>query len=142
MLLVKKSLSSSSLVCGSSKITCGNHLLQHRLLQNEKEHLIVKVRIDKGRKFDDANVVDRLQNHVLHSRSKHVDIKHHCIQDLVENKVVSLEFFPIESPIANNVTKPLDISRIGSLRSPLGLYTLCLIASRTYLRLLLHIIES
>ena len=77
----QKSPSSSSLVCGSSKIACVNHLLEHRLLQNEKEHPIVKVRIDRGRKFDDANVVDRLKNHVLHSRSKHVDIKHHFIQD-------------------------------------------------------------
>ena len=33
----QKSPSSSSLVCGSSKIACVNHLLQHILLQNEKE---------------------------------------------------------------------------------------------------------
>ncbi|KAJ9680449.1 hypothetical protein PVL29_019700 [Vitis rotundifolia] len=121
----QKSPSSFSLVCESSKIACVNHLLQHRLLQNEKEHPIVKVRIDRGRKFDDANVVDRLNNHVLHSRSKHVDIKHHFIQDLVEDKIVSLEFFPIKGQIANNVTKPLDVSRFESLRSPIGLYTLC-----------------
>ncbi|KAL6340381.1 hypothetical protein AAG906_006034 [Vitis piasezkii] len=82
-------------------------------------------RIDRGRKFDDANVIDRLKNYVLHSRSKHVDIKHHFIQDLVEDKVVSLEFFLIEGQIANNVTKPLDVSRFESLRSPIGLYTLC-----------------
>ncbi|KAL6313664.1 hypothetical protein AAG906_010082 [Vitis piasezkii] len=63
----KKSPSFSSLVCGSSKIVCVNHLLQHRLLQNEKEHPIVKVRID-GEEFDDANVIDRLKNRVLHSR--------------------------------------------------------------------------
>ena len=80
--------------------------------------------IDRGRKFDDANVVDRLKNHVLHSISKHVDIRHHFIQDLVEDNVVSLEFFPIESQIANNITKPLDVSRFESLRSTIGLYTL------------------
>ena len=44
----KKSPSSSSLVCRSSKIAYVNHLLQHRLLQNEKEHPIVKVRIGGG----------------------------------------------------------------------------------------------
>ena len=97
-----------------------NYLLQHRLFQNEKEHPIVKVGIDRGRKFDDANVVVRLKNHVLHSRSKHVDIKHHFIQDLIEDKVVSLELFPIEGQIVNNVTKPLDTSRFESLRSPIG----------------------
>ena len=88
----QKSPSLSSLMCGSSKIACVNHLLKHRLLQNEKEHPIVKVRIDRGRKFDDANVVDRLKNHVLHSRSKHVDIKHHFIEDLVEDKVFTRVF--------------------------------------------------
>ena len=133
MLLVKNLLH-HLLVCGSSKIACVYHLLKHRLLQNEKEHPIVKVRIDRGRKFDDVNVVDRLKNHVVHSRSKHVDIKHHFIQDLVENKVVSLEFFPIEGQNANNVTKPLDVSRFESLRSPIGLYSL-LTTSRTCLGL-------
>ena len=64
------------------------------------------------------------KNHVLHSRSKHVDIKHHFIQDLVKEKVVSLELFPIEGQIVNNVAKPLDTSRFESLRSPIGLYTL------------------
>ena len=51
-------------------------------------------------------------------------MKHHFIQDLVEDKVVSLEFFPIEGQIANNVTKPLDVSRFESFRRPIGLYTL------------------
>ena len=65
------------------------------------------------------------KNHVLHSRSKHVDIKHHFIQDLLEEKVVSLELFPIEGQIVNHVPKPLDASRFELLRSPIGLYTLC-----------------
>ena len=117
----QKSLSSSSLLCGSSNIACVDLLLQHKLFQNENEHSIGNVRIDKGRKFSDANVVDRLKNHVFHSRSKHVDIRHHFIQDLVEDKVVSLEFFPIEGQIANTPTKPLDISWFNSLRSPIGL---------------------
>ena len=91
------------------------------MFQNEKERPIVKVRIDWGSKFDDANVVNRLKNHVLHSISKHVDIRHHFIQDLVEDNVVSLEFFPIEGQIANTPTKPLDIFWFKSLRSPIGL---------------------
>ena len=49
--VVSQKSPSFSLVCGSSKITCVNHLLQHRLLQNEKEHPIVNVRIDRGEKI-------------------------------------------------------------------------------------------
>nr|CAN69096.1 hypothetical protein VITISV_025437 [Vitis vinifera] len=113
----KKSPSSSSLVCGSSKIACVNHLLKHRLLQNEKEHPIVKVRIDRGRKLDDANVVDRLKNHVLHSRSKHVDIKHQFIQDLVEDKIVSLEFFLMEG-FCPRIAKGGDCECLARLAIP------------------------
>ena len=63
------------------------------------------------------NVVDRLKNHVLHSISKHMDIRHHFIQDLVEDNVISLEFFPIESQIANILTKPLDVLGFDHLGS-------------------------
>ena len=51
VMLLVKNLLHHFLLCGSSKITCVNHLLQHRLLQNEKEHPIVNVRIDRGEKI-------------------------------------------------------------------------------------------
>ena len=108
----------------SSKIACVNHSLQHRLFPNEKEHLIVKIRIDGESKFDDAYAVDRLKNHLLHFRSKHIDIRHHFICDLVENKVVFLEYVPIEGQNADILTKPLDVSRFESLRKSIGLCTL------------------
>ena len=50
--------------------------------------------------------------------------RHHFIQDLVEDKVVSLKFVPIEGQITNILTKPLDISQLESLRSSIGLYNL------------------
>ena len=89
----KKIPSSYSLMCGSFKIACVDMFLQHKLFQSEKEHPSVNVRIDRGGKFDDANAIDSLKNHVLHSRPKHVDIRPHFIHDLVEDKVVSLDLF-------------------------------------------------
>ena len=74
-----------------------------------------------GRKFNGVNVIDRSNNQVLHSRSEHVDIRYHFIQDSVEEKVVSLEFFPIDGQIADIFTKPLDVSRFESLRKSTGL---------------------
>ena len=53
-----------------------------------------------------------------------MDIRHHFIQDLVEDKVVSLEFFPTDGQIADIVTKPLDVSRFKSLRKSKDLCTL------------------
>ena len=60
-----------------------------------------------------------------------MDIRHHFIQDLVEDKVVSLKFVPIEGQITNILTKPLDISQLESLRWPLqnkGCHNLAIMA--------------
>ncbi|RVW93475.1 putative mitochondrial protein [Vitis vinifera] len=64
------------------------------------------------------------KNPVIHSRTKHIDIRHHFIRDLVEDKVVSLEYVPIEGQIVDILTKPLDVSRFESLRRSIGLCTL------------------
>ena len=124
VMLSQNILSSFFLICWYFKIECVHKLWQNRLFQNEKEHLIVKIRIDRESKFDDAYAVDRLKNHVLHSRSKHIDIRHHFICDLVENKVVFLKYVPIEGQNADILTKPLDVSRFESLRKSIGLCTL------------------
>ncbi|KAL6348240.1 hypothetical protein AAG906_005532 [Vitis piasezkii] len=73
---------------------------------------------------DNTSVINISKNPVLHSRTKHIDIRHHFICDLVEDKVVSLEYVPIESQIADILTKPLDVSRFESLRKSIGLCTI------------------
>nr|CAN60812.1 hypothetical protein VITISV_038721 [Vitis vinifera] len=68
-----------------------------------------------------TNAINISKNPVLHSRTKHIDIRHHFICDLVEDKVVSLEYVPTETQIADILTKPLDVSRFESLRKSIGL---------------------
>ncbi|RVW15001.1 Copia protein [Vitis vinifera] len=65
---------------------------------------------------DNTSAINISKNPVLHSRTKHIDIRHHFIRDLVEDKVVSLEYVPTEGQIADILTKPLDVSRFESLR--------------------------
>ncbi|RVW94394.1 Copia protein [Vitis vinifera] len=67
---------------------------------------------------DNTSAINISKNLVLHSRTKHIDIRHHFIRDLVENKVVSLEYVPTEGQIADILTKPLDVSRIADLVAP------------------------
>ncbi|RVW92455.1 Copia protein [Vitis vinifera] len=74
--------------------------------------------------FDNTSVINISKNPVLHSRTKHIDIRHHFIRDLVEDKVVSLEYVPTEGQIADIFTKPLDVSRFESLRKSIGLCTI------------------
>ncbi|RVW69235.1 Retrovirus-related Pol polyprotein from transposon TNT 1-94 [Vitis vinifera] len=72
---------------------------------------------------DNTSAINISKNPVLHSRTKHIDIRHHFIRDLVEDKVVSLEYVPTEGQIADILTKPLDVSRFESLRKSIGLCT-------------------
>ena len=64
---------------------------------------------------DNTSAINISKNLVLHSRTKHIDIRHHFIRDLVEDKVVSLEYVPTKGQIADILTKPLDVSRFESL---------------------------
>ncbi|RVW61650.1 Copia protein [Vitis vinifera] len=66
---------------------------------------------------DNTSAINISKNPVLHSRTEHIDIRHHFIRDLVEDKVVSLEYVPTEGQIADILTKPLDVSRFESLRN-------------------------
>ena len=69
-------------------------------------------RIDQGTIVvfcDNTSAINISKNPVLHSRTKHIDIRHHFIRDLVEDKVVSLEYVPTKGQIADILTKPLDV---------------------------------
>src|SRR4030066_2116457 len=57
---------------------------------------------------DNLNTINTSKNPVQHSRTKQIDIRHHFIRDLVEDKVVSLEHVATEKQIADIFTKALD----------------------------------
>ena len=62
----------------------------------------------------------KLLNPVLHSRTKHIDIRHHFIRDLVEKGLISLKFVPTKNQLADILTKALDYERFSFLRKSLG----------------------
>jgi len=69
---------------------------------------------------DNTSAINISKNPVQHSRTKHIDIRHHFIHDLVESLVVSLSFIPTDNQLADILTKPLDGSRFESLRKVIG----------------------
>ena len=73
---------------------------------------------------DNTSVISISKNPDLHSRTKDIDIRHHFIHDLVENKVVSLEYVLTEGQITDILTKPLNVFRFESLRRFICLCTL------------------
>ena len=48
--------------------------------------------------------------HLLHSRAKHIEIKHHFIRDYVQKGVIDLKFIETENQWADIFTKPLAVN--------------------------------
>lgn len=70
---------------------------------------------------DNTCAINISKNPVQHSRTKHIDIRHHFIRDLVEKEVISLDFVSSENQLANLFTKPLDALRFEFLRKAIGI---------------------
>ena len=58
---------------------------------------------------DNTSAINLSKNPVQHSKSKHIEIRYHFIQDLVEDKIVCLEFIHTNNQKASIFTKPLDV---------------------------------
>ena len=57
---------------------------------------------------DNSSAINISKNSIQYSKTKHIEIKYHFIRNLVERKIVVLEYIPIERQNANIFTKPLD----------------------------------
>ena len=70
--------------------------------------------------YDNSSAIDISKNPVQHSKTKHIEIRFHFIRDLVERKIVCLEYIPIERQNTDIFTKPLDKSKFEILRQVIG----------------------
>jgi hypothetical protein len=85
--------------------------------------LLGDYRFTQGTMFincDNTSAINISKNPVQHSWTKHIDIRHHFMRDLVESEVVSLSFIPTENQLVDILTKPLDGGRLESLRKAIG----------------------
>ena len=73
---------------------------------------------------DNTNAINLSKNPVQHSKSEHIEIRYRFVRDLVEDKVVCLEFIHTDNQKADFFTKPLDGPRIESLRKTIGVGTI------------------
>jgi hypothetical protein len=70
---------------------------------------------------DNLSAINISKNSIQHSRTKHIDIRHHFIRDLVEENIVTLEHVATEEQIADIFTKALYAKQFEYLRGKLGI---------------------
>ena len=75
-------------------------------------------------KFDNTSAINLSKNPIHHSRTKHIEIRHHFIRDHVLRGDVALEYINTKEQIADIFTKPLDKDQFGRIRGELGLMDL------------------
>ncbi|GJU75710.1 retrovirus-related pol polyprotein from transposon TNT 1-94 [Tanacetum coccineum] len=84
--------------------------------------------VDYGIRLDDIPImcdnkgaIDLSKNPVQHSRTKHIEIRHHFLRDNVQKGNISIEKVSSEDNIADILTKPLKREPFNYLRLGLGM---------------------
>ena len=70
---------------------------------------------------DNTSAINITKNIVQHSRTKHIEIRHHFIRDHVLKNDISIEFVDSLNQIADIFTKPLNEAQFVKIRRELGM---------------------
>ena len=70
---------------------------------------------------DNESAVKIATNPVQHSRTKHIDIRHHFFRDHVNKSDIKIDGIGTDDQLADIFTKHLDESRICKLRNELNI---------------------
>lgn len=84
--------------------------LQKLLSEITEVHCIPKLFVDNN-----GAVKLSKSSQVFHKRSKHIDVRHHYVRDMVENNKILLEHISGEKQLADVMTKPLPRPRFAKL---------------------------
>ena len=66
--------------------------------------------------YDNTSAINISKNLVQHSRTKHIEIRHHFIWEFVKDGTLTLEFIHTDDQKVDLFTKPLDRKRFEFLR--------------------------
>jgi hypothetical protein len=64
---------------------------------------------------DSTSAISVAKNPVLHSRTKHIDVRYHFLRDNVEKGIIDLTHVPSQKQLADILTKPLDQATFAGL---------------------------
>ncbi|GJX69392.1 putative ribonuclease H-like domain-containing protein [Tanacetum coccineum] len=64
---------------------------------------------------DNESDICVIKNHVLHSKTKHIEIRHHFIRDFYEKRLIEMVKIHTDHNVADLLTKAFDVSRFNFL---------------------------
>ena len=70
---------------------------------------------------DNMSAINLSKNSILHSRTKHIEIKHRFLRDYVQKRDCVLEFVDTKNQLADIFTKPLPKENFFAIKRELGL---------------------
>jgi hypothetical protein len=74
---------------------------------------------------DSTSAISIAKNPMLHSKTKHIEVRYHFLRDNVENGKIALIHVPTHDQLADIFIKPLDQATFTRLQGELGV---CLIS--------------
>ncbi|GJU43267.1 putative ribonuclease H-like domain-containing protein [Tanacetum coccineum] len=111
---------------------CGQVLwVQNQLLDYGFNFMNTKIHIDN------ESTICIVKNPVYHSKTKHIEIRHHFIRDCYEKKLISVEKIHTDLNVADLLTKPFDGPRFNYLVVSIGFAEIVDFLRGSNLRLLL-----
>jgi len=70
---------------------------------------------------DNTSAINLSKNPILHSRTRHIEIRHHFLRDHVQKGDCVLEFVDTKNQLADIFTKPLPKETFFAIKRELGL---------------------
>nr|GEX45718.1 putative ribonuclease H-like domain-containing protein [Tanacetum cinerariifolium] len=91
--------------------SCGGQVLwiHNQLLDYEYNFMNTNIYIDNN------SAICIVKNPVYHSKTKHIEIRHHFIRDCFEKKLISVDHIHNDENVADLLTKPFDAGRFKYL---------------------------
>ncbi|GKE87843.1 hypothetical protein Tco_1565318 [Tanacetum coccineum] len=81
--------------------------IQNQLLDYGYNFMQTKIRIDN------ESTICIVKNPVFHSKTKHIEIRHHFIRDSYEKKLIQMIKIHTDQNVADLLTKAFDVSRFN-----------------------------
>lgn len=71
---------------------------------------------------DSQSAIHLASTNSYHSRTKHIDVKHHYIRNIINDGKIILEYIPTEQMVADALTKPLPALKNNYCAESMGLF--------------------